>query len=349
MATGRTPTAATTTAASACVRSSRRPIPTRTTGSGTASPWRPTARPWRSVLRKRAARRPASAATRSTTPPRSPARSTCSPAAARRGSSRPTSRRPNTASPIGSAGASRAVGRWLDAAVGAFGERSGSSGINGDQTSNSVEQAGAAYVFARSGTTWSQQAYVKPPIPSSMTRWLHRRALGDGSTLAISASGRDSAASASAAIRPTTPAQSAGAVYVFTRSGVTWSQQAYVRLQSGVADIFGRSLALSATARPWPWARTGGQLGDRHRWRSVQQTPLRTPLRSMCSARSGAQGASKPTSGFHAAVYDQFGSSVALRPTARPWLSARCSNHTAYVFTRSGATWSQHALIQVLA
>ncbi len=33
--------------------------------------------------------------------------------------------------------------------------------MNGNQADNSAADAGAAYVFVRSGTTWSQQAYLK--------------------------------------------------------------------------------------------------------------------------------------------------------------------------------------------
>src|SRR5262245_26500458 len=46
-------------------------------------------------------------------------------------------------------------------AVGAIREASATTGIGGNQTDNSVLGAGAVYVFTRSGTTWSQQAYLK--------------------------------------------------------------------------------------------------------------------------------------------------------------------------------------------
>ena len=45
--------------------------------------------------------------------------------------------------------------------VGAYGEDSNATGINGDQSDNSADSAGAAYVFVRSGATWTQQAYLK--------------------------------------------------------------------------------------------------------------------------------------------------------------------------------------------
>ena len=45
--------------------------------------------------------------------------------------------------------------------VGAYGEDSNATGVNGNQTSNSATDSGAAYVFVREGTNWSQQAYLK--------------------------------------------------------------------------------------------------------------------------------------------------------------------------------------------
>ena len=45
--------------------------------------------------------------------------------------------------------------------VGCEEEASATSGINGDELDNSLPYAGAAYVVVRSGSTWSQQAYLK--------------------------------------------------------------------------------------------------------------------------------------------------------------------------------------------
>src|SRR2546422_3735860 len=46
-------------------------------------------------------------------------------------------------------------------AVGVPGEASVATGIGGDQTNNAAASAGAVYVYIRSGTTWTQQAYIK--------------------------------------------------------------------------------------------------------------------------------------------------------------------------------------------
>lgn len=46
-------------------------------------------------------------------------------------------------------------------AVGAPGEASAATGVNGDQNSDAAPYSGAVYVFTRSAGVWSQQAYVK--------------------------------------------------------------------------------------------------------------------------------------------------------------------------------------------
>jgi len=51
------------------------------------------------------------------------------------------------------------------ALVGADGESSGSSGVDGDQADDSVQNAGAAYAFVREGETWRQLAYLKAAAP----------------------------------------------------------------------------------------------------------------------------------------------------------------------------------------
>ena len=57
----------------------------------------------------------------------------------------------------------------------------------------------------------------------------------------------DSAATGIGGNQADNSAREAGAVYVFTRAGATWSQQAYVKASNTEAvDRFGRCLALSA-------------------------------------------------------------------------------------------------------
>ncbi len=133
-------------------------------------------------------------------------------------------------------------------AVGAYGESSAATGIDGDQADNSAGGAGAVYVFKRGGTTWSQQAYIKASNTDTGDQFGLSVALSaDGSTLAVGAGEESSAATGIGGDQADNSAGGAGAVYVLTRSGVTWSQQAYIKASNtDASDDFGLSVALSA-------------------------------------------------------------------------------------------------------
>jgi hypothetical protein len=146
---------------------------------------------------------------------------------------------------FGNAVALSADGNTL--AVGTFGEDSAARGINGDQTDNSMEDAGAVYLFTRSGITWQQQAYIKASNTDVGDNFGGTVALSsDGSTLAVGASGEDSAARGISGDETDNSMENAGAVYLFTRSNGTWQQQAYIKASNtDASDSFG-SVALSS-------------------------------------------------------------------------------------------------------
>ena len=132
-------------------------------------------------------------------------------------------------------------------AVSAPWESSKAIGVNGNQDDDSAPQAGAVYVFMRSGTTWSQQAYLKAsntgrvPVGDDVAdgdQFGFSLALsGDGNTLAAGAVSEDGANDAQA---------QAGALYVFTRTGNTWAQQAFLKgSNTDAGDLFGYGVALS--------------------------------------------------------------------------------------------------------
>ncbi len=113
--------------------------------------------------------------------------------------------------------------------VGAPNEKSSAVGVNGNQASNGLILAGAAYVFVRNGTTWTQQAYLKASNTASFNYFGHSVTV-DGNTVAVAAP----------------QAQSSGAVYLFVRSGTTWTQQAaFPGSNTGGQDQFGWSVGLS--------------------------------------------------------------------------------------------------------
>lgn len=133
-------------------------------------------------------------------------------------------------------------------AVGSQAEASNAMGVNGDQADNSAFQAGAVYVFTRSGSSWMQQAYIKSSNTGAGDLFGTTMSISaDGNTLAVGASSEDSNATGIGGDGTNNAASGAGAVYVFTRSSGTWSQQAYVKASNtGASDGFGYSVALAA-------------------------------------------------------------------------------------------------------
>ena len=96
---------------------------------------------------------------------------------------------------------------------------------------------GAAYVFTRSGTTWTQQAKL---VPTTLQIYQ-----GFGSSVALSSTGGSAIIGAPNASN--TGASFSGSAYYFTRSGTTWTQQQkFTSSDIQVSDGFGISVALSA-------------------------------------------------------------------------------------------------------
>jgi hypothetical protein len=130
-------------------------------------------------------------------------------------------------------------------AVGANYEDSNAIIVNGDETNNSLSNAGAIYVFTRTGTEWSQQAYLKASNAGSDDR-LGTSVAISGETVVAGARGEDSNTTGVDSGGSNNSAHNAGAAYVFTRTGTQWSQQAYLKASNtGGDDGFGVSVGIS--------------------------------------------------------------------------------------------------------
>ena len=133
--------------------------------------------------------------------------------------------------------------------VSAMGESSNARTINGDEADNSMSSAGAVYAFAFSpGNGWTQTAYVKAPNTDANDQFGECLALSkDGRTLAVGATQEDSAATGVDGAQADNSSEDSGAVYIFTRSGVAWAFDSYIKASNtGAGDLFGCGLALSA-------------------------------------------------------------------------------------------------------
>ncbi len=134
-------------------------------------------------------------------------------------------------------------GSWI--AVGARNEESNATGINGDQSDNSLNGTGAVYLFEYFGGAWIQRAYVKASNTGNQDGFGDSVALSGG-RLVVGASSEDSDAIGVNGDQNNENARSSGAAYVFVRSAGVWSQQAYLKASNGDEfDAFGFSVGIS--------------------------------------------------------------------------------------------------------
>jgi hypothetical protein len=153
--------------------------------------------------------------------------------------------------------ATRVSGEQFGAAVALFGDllvvgapadSSSATGIDGDPADQRAPASGAAYVFARRGTVWDQQAYLKASNTGA----------GDGfgtsvaaslDLVAIGAPGEASGAVGIDGDQASNTAPGSGAAYVFTRASGAWTQTAYLKAANADArDAFGTAVALRGSA-----------------------------------------------------------------------------------------------------
>ncbi len=197
-----------------------------------------------------------------------------------------------------------------------------------DDDANGLE-SGSAYVFTRSGTTWSQQARLTADDGSDRD-WFGVRVALSGDTAVVPADADDSDVNGI----------DSGSVYVFTRSETSWTQQAKLTAADGAAvDLFGYAVALSGDtvligARFDDDDANGIDSGSAYVFTRCGTT---WSQQAKLTAADGAAG-------------DEFGYSVALSgDTAVITANADDSDvngvdsGSAYVFTRSGSDWSQQA------
>jgi len=202
-------------------------------------------------------------------------------------------------------------------------------GANNEDTSPNTDN-GAAYVFIKSGSTWVQQAKLLASDAAGNDAFGESIAISaDGNTVLVGAWSED-----------TSPNTNNGAAYVFTRSGTTWTQQAkLVASDAATSDILGlyQGVSLSADGNT---ALLGAQSKA-----SVAGVAY-IFIRSGTTWTQQQQLVASDT-----AAQDRFGYSVSLSSDGNTALIGAYTESTspntfqgaAYVFTRSGSTWTQQA------
>ena len=203
-------------------------------------------------------------------------------------------------------------------------------GANREDTGGT--DAGAAYIFTRSGSTWTQQQKITASdIEASDSFGNSVSISSDGSYAIVGAPQEDTGAS------------SAGAAYIFSRSGSTWTQQQKIQASDPEAtDYFGVSVSISSDGS---YAIIGAQYED---------TGGSNTGSAYIFSRSGStwtQQQKIQTSDIQAG--DLFGYSVSINSDGTYAIVGAAYEDTggssagaAYVFSRSGSTWTQQQKIQ---
>ena len=253
-------------------------------------------------------------------------------------------------------------------AVGAVGEDSSGVGVGSDQNDNSALTSGAAYVFQRTGATWTQEAYVKASNTGASDWFGCSVALSaDGSRLAVGAKVESSGATGVDGDQADDSANSSGAAYVFSRTGVSWSQDAYLKASNtGATDSFGGAVSLSAD---------GLRLAVGAVWESSSATGIDGDASDDGARFSGAAYVFSRTGPLwrqeayikasNTDAMDFFGHALSLSPDGRrlavgavgegstaTGVGGDQSNDgaynvgAAYVFSRTGTIWEQEAYIK---
>ncbi|MEO8554688.1 MAG: hypothetical protein ABI678_32145, partial [Kofleriaceae bacterium] len=251
-------------------------------------------------------------------------------------------------------------------AVAAYHEASAAIGVDGDQASNAKAAAGAVYLFTRMGETWAQQAYLKASNADASDQFGRSLSLSaDGNTLAVGADGEASVVTGVGGIQTGNTAASAGAVYVFARTGASWAQTTYIKASNtGAADHFGYAVALSgdgatlAVGAPLVAGATAGIDGASTETASSAGAAYLFALGPTTWSQQAYVKASNPTAG------DRFGNAVRLsfdgatlavaapfEDSASKGVNGNQTNELAtdagavYIFTHA-ATWSQQAYVK---
>ncbi|MFZ5818263.1 MAG: BspA family leucine-rich repeat surface protein [Chloroflexota bacterium] len=216
----------------------------------------------------------------------------------------------------------------LTASDGAAGDRFGGSvAISGDTAiiganldDDKGTNSGSAYVYTRSGSTWSQQQKLTASDGTPASNF--------GYSVAISGD--------TAIVGVVNEAGGQGSAYVYTRSGSTWSQQQKLTASDGASDDnFGGSVVVSSTQNV---AIIGASYDDDKGANSGS---------AYVYTRSGSAWSQQqkltPSDG---AADDKFGSSVAMSGDTAVIGAAfdddkGTNSGSAYVYTYSGSAWSQ--------
>ncbi|MFQ6615865.1 MAG: FG-GAP-like repeat-containing protein [Fidelibacterota bacterium] len=195
--------------------------------------------------------------------------------------------------------------------------------IVGSPDDNSVaSDAGSAYIFVRSGTSWTQQA--KLTASDGAASDFFGKSVSIRGDYAVVGSYRDD-----------DKGSSSGSAYIFVRSGSNWTQQAKLTASDGASsDFFGTSVSISGD-----YLVVGADGDDDNGGASGS---------AYIFLRSGSSwGELTKITASDGASSDYFGASVSISDTfvavgAYGDDDKGSTSGSVYIFKREGTSWTQH-------
>jgi hypothetical protein len=195
--------------------------------------------------------------------------------------------------------------------------------------------SGSAYIFVRSGSSWTQQAKLTAGADAgAFDLFGHNVSIsGDGSTAIVGARSDDDNGQSGS-----------GSVYIFVRSGSSWTQQQKLTAgaDAGASDQFGYSVSISSDGST---AIVGADLDDDNGQSNSGSVYI--------FVRSGGTWTQqqKLTAGADAGASDNFGNSVSISSDGSTAIvgayedddNGQTDSGSAYIFVRSGSSWTQQA------
>ncbi len=252
--------------------------------------------------------------------------------------------------------------------VGSSSERSLATGVNGDGTNNGGVDVGAAYVYTRNAGTWEFQAYLKAQFVDSNDQFGYRVAISDdGNSVVIAAIGEDSNASGVNGDASNNFSSASGAAYIFTRSGSTWSQVAFLKASNNNGnDGFGRSVSISGDGNT---VAVGAANEDSNAvgigGNQFSNTATNSGAMYIFKKNAGIWSQETYIKASNTGSFDYFGFSSALNTTGNTLVvgayqedssatgtggnqtdNSSINSGAAYVFERVGMNWSQQTYIK---
>jgi len=195
-----------------------------------------------------------------------------------------------------------------------------------------ITGAGAAYVYVRSGSTWTQQAKLTASDAAAYDKFGVDVSLSEDGTYAVVGSQYGGTGSGN---------DNHGAAYIFVRSGTSWSQQQKLTASDAYEGAqFGYNVDINADGS---YVAIGAPYDTLNNLGAVYVFTRSSSTWSQQQKLTASNAGAIDGLGFGCRISDDGDYIIACAPYEDTTAS---DVGMAYIFTRSGSTWSQQANFQ---